>query len=76
MNILFLTKELPFPPDVGYKVRTFNLIKGLSQQNRVILLTFADPEGQEKINALKKYCVSVETVEKKPLTSKRRLLQI
>ena len=66
MNILFLTKELPFPLNRGHRIRTFNLLKGLSQNNKVTLVSFAEPEEEKnKIETLREYCISIETVSKK-----------
>ena len=38
MNILFLTKDLPYPLNNGHKIRTYNLIKGLSRNNKLNLI--------------------------------------
>ena len=41
-DILFLSHRVPFPPDRGDKIRSFNMVKALSALGRVHLLTFAD----------------------------------
>lgn len=38
MNILFLTSRIPFPPNRGDKLRTYNFIKILSQKHKIILV--------------------------------------
>lgn len=40
MNILFLSDIVPYPPNTGIKIRTFNIIKQLSKLNRIYLLSF------------------------------------
>ena len=44
-DILFLCHRVPFPPDRGDKIRSFNMLKALSRLGRVHLLTFADDAG-------------------------------
>ncbi|WP_076069221.1 TIGR03087 family PEP-CTERM/XrtA system glycosyltransferase [Sphingomonas montana] len=41
-DILFLCHRVPFPPDRGDKIRSFNILKALAALGRVHLLTFAD----------------------------------
>ena len=43
MNILFLSRWFPFPPDNGSKLRIFHLLRGLSEKHNVTLLSFSDP---------------------------------
>ncbi|MEO8357321.1 MAG: glycosyltransferase family 4 protein [Chloroflexota bacterium] len=42
MNILFLSRWFPFPPDNGSKIRVYHLLKGLSQLHEVTLLSFCE----------------------------------
>ena len=45
MKILFLTPQLPYPPDKGATIRTFAMIKGLAQRgHEVHLLSFIRSE--------------------------------
>ncbi len=41
-DILFLAHRVPFPPDRGDKIRSYNLLKALAGLGRVHLATFAD----------------------------------
>ena len=41
-DILFLAHRIPYPPDRGDKIRSFNLLKYLSARKRVHLIAFAD----------------------------------
>ena len=42
MRILLLTHRLPYPPNKGDKIRTFNVLKHLAASHRVHLVAFAD----------------------------------
>ena len=44
MNILFLSRWYPDPPDNGAKIRILNLLKSLCAQHSVTLISFANPE--------------------------------
>ena len=63
MNILFVTKSLPYPPNAGFKKRTYHLIKGLSKDNRVSVICSGNYE-QEKANveALKECTHSITLI--------------
>ncbi len=41
-DILFLVHRMPFPPDRGDKIRSFNILKYLSGRKRVHVIAFAD----------------------------------
>jgi len=63
MNILFLTQILPYPPDSGPKVKTWHVLKYLSQQGyRIILASFIRPEEEPHIETVKKVCYQVHRV--------------
>lgn len=72
MNILFIVDVVPYPPNTGHKIRTYNIIKQLYQnaENNVFLLCFnqkalvkTDFEMQENIAALQKICKEVHVFE-------------
>ncbi len=44
-EILYLVHRIPFPPNKGDKIRSYHLLKHLSQRYRVHLGTFIDDEG-------------------------------
>jgi polysaccharide biosynthesis protein PslH len=46
MHILALAPESPFPPNSGGKARTYHLLRELSREHEVTLVTFADRDGQ------------------------------
>lgn len=47
-DILFLAHRVPFPPDRGDKIRSFNILKYLSERARVHIIAFADDERDLK----------------------------
>lgn len=63
MNILFLAHRIPYPPDKGDKIRSYNEIKYLSKSNNIYLGTILDQRSDEKyITELKRHCVEIHTV--------------
>jgi sugar transferase (PEP-CTERM/EpsH1 system associated) len=44
-DLLFLAHRVPFPPDRGDKIRSYNILKHLAGRGRVHLATFADDEA-------------------------------
>ncbi|MCP4536082.1 MAG: glycosyltransferase [Chloroflexi bacterium] len=62
MNILMLTQVLPYPPDSGPKIKTYNVIKYLSQCHRVTLASFVRGDQSEHVRQLERYCQAVHTV--------------
>jgi len=62
-NVLFLTHRVPYPPDKGDRIRTFNVLRFLSQRARVHLASLADePVSEEIQRALGRYCERVAIV--------------
>jgi polysaccharide biosynthesis protein PslH len=62
-RILFLSQLLPYPPDAGPKVRSYNVLKALAASHKITLLAFNRPEdGPEAISHLEQFCESVHTV--------------
>jgi sugar transferase (PEP-CTERM/EpsH1 system associated) len=64
MNILYLSLRFPYPPHSGDKIRTYNVLKHLSQKHSVSFISFVQ-SSQEADNAgkLLEYCERVQTVE-------------
>lgn len=63
MNVLMLTQVLPYPPDSGPKVKTYNVIKYLAQCHRVTLVSFVRGDQSEPMCHLRRYCQAIYTVE-------------
>ncbi len=48
MKVLFLAHRIPFPPDKGDKIRSYNVLKYLARRHDVTLLCPIDQEGDLK----------------------------
>lgn len=60
LPILYLTHRIPYPPNKGDKLRSFNLLRKLAERHRVFLGTFIDsPEDREAAAALDTWCEEV-----------------
>ena len=65
MKIIFLISQIPYPPDTGAKIRSFNLIRRLAERHEITLVTYADKNRElSKIEALRKYCKKVIVVRR------------
>jgi glycosyltransferase involved in cell wall biosynthesis len=61
-NILFLSQLLPYPPDAGPKVRSYHVLRRLSEKHRVTLLAFTRQDDQPgAVEHLRTICAAVET---------------
>ena len=61
-RVLLLTQVLPYPPDSGPKVKTWNLIRCLAQDYEVTLASFVRGDQTEHLPHLEQYCAAVHTV--------------
>jgi len=58
--LLFLCHRIPFPPNKGDKIRSFNILKKLAENYDIHLGCFIDdPFDKQYVDGLKKYCASV-----------------
>jgi len=62
MQVLLLTQVLPFPPDSGPKVKTWNVLKYLAQRHEVTLVSFVRGDQSEDARHLARYCRAIHTV--------------
>jgi polysaccharide biosynthesis protein PslH len=63
MRILFLTQILPFPPNAGPKVKTWNVLRFLHQQGyKITLVSFVRLEEMQYIPDVEKICETVHPV--------------
>lgn len=61
MKILFITTKSPYPLYEGRALRTYNLIKQVSRQHDVILLTFVQTEEElAGVDHMRSICAHVE----------------
>ena len=59
-DLLFLAHRIPYPPDKGDKIRSWNILRHLAARYRVHLATFIDaPEDVAAVEPLKRVCASV-----------------
>lgn len=69
MRLLCLTPRLPYPPDRGDRLRAFNVIRRLSDEHELHLLSFIARDAErEHLDTLARYCRSVQVV---PLSPRR-----
>lgn len=58
--LLFLAHRIPYPPNKGDKIRSFNLLKALAKDYRVYLGAFVDDKQDWQYESeLRKYCAEV-----------------
>jgi glycosyltransferase involved in cell wall biosynthesis len=62
MNVLLLTQVLPYPPDSGPKVKTYNVLKYLAQHHEVTLVSFVRGDQADDVRHLQRYCQAVHTI--------------
>jgi glycosyltransferase involved in cell wall biosynthesis len=65
MNVLLLTQVLPYPPDSGPKVKTWNVLKYLAKRYEVTLVSFVRGDQSAYVAHLRRHCRAVHTVPMK-----------
>jgi polysaccharide biosynthesis protein PslH len=76
MRIFFISQRVPFPPDRGDKITTFNEIRHLSTKHEVHVFCLADGRRDlDNIPGLRRYAQSVTAVPVIVWTSKLRALK-
>lgn len=71
-RLLFLTPQLPFPPEQGAAIRNYNLIAQVAQRHVVDLLSFAPHRGAS-LGPLARLCEVVRTVPSPSWSPRERL---
>lgn len=75
-EILFLAHRIPYPPNKGDKIRSFNLLRVLSKSYGVHLGAFVDdPEDWQHISKLERFCVNTRLLPLHPMRAKFRSLE-
>jgi sugar transferase (PEP-CTERM/EpsH1 system associated) len=70
-DVLYLTHRMPFPPDKGDKITTFNFLRHLAAHHQVYLGAFVDSEADwQHVEKLKTFCAEVKLIGIKPLQRK------
>jgi glycosyltransferase involved in cell wall biosynthesis len=62
MRVLLLSQVLPYPPDSGPKVKTYNVLKYLAQHHEVTLVSFIRGDQSRDVEQLRHYCRSIHVV--------------
>ena len=74
-ELLYLVHRIPYPPNKGDKIRSYNILKHLSQSHRIYLGTFIDDEKDwEYVGKLKEICSEAYFVKLDPKISRVRSL--
>ena len=74
-ELLFLAHRIPFPPNKGDKIRSFNALKFLAKHYRVHLGAFVDdPVDWQRAHELKAYCAQTQLVALNKRTARLRSL--
>jgi len=71
MNILFLSTEIPYPPDHGHHLRTLNVLKILARRNKIFFVAFA--RNKEELRYQEYLYELCETVDVFPIPQGWRL---
>jgi sugar transferase (PEP-CTERM/EpsH1 system associated) len=65
--LLFLAHRIPYPPNKGDKIRSFHLLKHLSEHFSIYLGTFVDDEDDwQYCAAVRRYCADAYFVARNP----------
>ncbi len=74
-NLLYLVHRIPYPPNKGDKIRSYHLLKHLSQHYHVYLGTFIDDEKDwEYVEKVKELCSEACFIKLHPLAARMRSL--
>lgn len=69
--LLYLVHRIPYPPNKGDKVRSFNILRQLARRYRVFLGTFVDhPDDVQHIDTLGQWCEKVHVVRLQPMSAR------
>jgi sugar transferase (PEP-CTERM/EpsH1 system associated) len=70
-NLLYLVHRMPYPPNKGDKVRSYHLLKHLTQRHRVFVGTFIDdPDDAVHIATLRGLCTGLHVAPLHPLRAR------
>lgn len=75
-DMLFLSQRIPYPPNKGDKIRSFNILKHFSATHRIHLACFIDdPDDWQHVPDLQEYCVDSCIVPLNKTTAKIKSLK-
>ena len=74
-DLLFLAHRIPYPPDKGDKIRSWNILRYLARSYRIHLGAFVDdPCDLRYQDKLESMCASVHLLPLQPMTGRLRSL--
>lgn len=74
-DLLLLMHRIPYPPNKGDKIRSYHLLRYLSQRYRVHLATFVDdPADWQHVSMVQELCASCYFAPLRPLAARLRSL--
>ena len=74
-ELLYLVHRIPYPPNKGDKIRSYHLLKHLSQNYHIHLGTFIDDEKDwEYVEKVKEFCSETCFVKLDPMAARMRSL--
>ena len=74
-SLLLLVHRIPYPPNKGDKIRSYNLLKHLAQKYRVYLATFVDDaDDWQHVPRVKGLCADAHFAALNPRTARVRSL--
>jgi sugar transferase (PEP-CTERM/EpsH1 system associated) len=74
-DLLLLVHRIPYPPNKGDKIRSYHLLKHLSQRYRVHLATFIDdPDDWQHVPVVEKMCATSHFAGLNPLAARVKSL--
>lgn len=77
MRILFLAPRLPYPPDTGGKIRTFNILKQIAKRAKVHLVCFSfDQSDLEFKDEFRKLNIEVTLVSMREPSSVQKAVNV
>ncbi|MFZ6028806.1 MAG: glycosyltransferase family 4 protein [Chloroflexota bacterium] len=71
MNILFLSRWFPWPPNNGARIRISNLLNGISSHHTVDLISFVVAGATSDLTQAGKYCRNVRVIPYEPFEPRR-----
>jgi sugar transferase (PEP-CTERM/EpsH1 system associated) len=76
LKLLYLVHRIPYPPNKGDKIRSFNFLLALAKQYEIYLGCFIDdPEDKQYIDELSSICKETFCLDIQPTTQKVLSLQ-
>lgn len=75
MKILFIAQLFPYPLDQGIKIKTYKILKVLSQSHEIYFVSFADDSQSLKYEKnLKLFCQKIKTIIHPVITKRHKKL--